>query len=342
MANVTFMIGNGFDLQMGLKTRYADFYNQYTEIKPTDNDLIQRFKKSILRDEAHGWVNWADFEIGMGKQSKLFCGETPTEDFIKCFDDFAVCFNKYLLNESARINWDAVDVTICKPFNLSIRSFYTHIASVSRDAVKKRISHQSTSEAQVNFLQFNYTDIFDKLLAKSSLSAVLSQLTGIHKYEINKLGVNLHIHGQMNNGYPAIGVNDESQIENELIRNDPRIQKVFVKPKFLDALQTRNVNQPIPRVAALNAISESTVICAFGASIGETDKYWWKKIGELLISSDRVLIIFDVCGSADDGVSPLAFLNSEVTTDERRTDILNRFIRLADWGEEDIEKTRIK
>jgi hypothetical protein len=32
MANITFILGNGFDLNLGLKTRYTDFYPEYIKI----------------------------------------------------------------------------------------------------------------------------------------------------------------------------------------------------------------------------------------------------------------------------------------------------------------------
>lgn len=82
--NVTFLIGNGFDLNVGLKTRYIDFYKIYVIENENDSNIIRNFKKEILRSEAHGWRNWMDFEVGMGQQSKNFKGETPVEDFIEC------------------------------------------------------------------------------------------------------------------------------------------------------------------------------------------------------------------------------------------------------------------
>ena len=70
MPTITFLIGNGFDLQVGLKTRYIDFYKIYCDIKNNDSDLITKFKKQILQDEAQGWKNWSDFEFGMGHKQK--------------------------------------------------------------------------------------------------------------------------------------------------------------------------------------------------------------------------------------------------------------------------------
>lgn len=326
--HVTFLIGNGFDLNVGLKTRYTDFYKFYTNENANDSNIIQRFKKEILRSEAHGWKNWMDFEVGMGQQSKHFIGETPVEDFIECFNDFAICFNKYLIDECEKINWDAVDETFCRNFVISVIKFYTHIRSIQSNTIQGLIYHPKIDEAKLNFIQFNYTNVFDELIIKSNLSNQFKDLRGIGN-ELNRLGANLHVHGNMNGGYPSIGVNDESQIENETIKNDPRIHKIFVKPEFLDALQKRDANRNIPRADALNAITESTVICTFGASMGDSDKYWWEKIGEWLRKSDRVLVIFDICGSIDDGISPLSFLNSEMSVEDRRQEIIERFMRLS-------------
>lgn len=42
---ITFLIGNGFDIGIGLKTRYEDFYKEYCIIRENDNDNIKNFKK---------------------------------------------------------------------------------------------------------------------------------------------------------------------------------------------------------------------------------------------------------------------------------------------------------
>lgn len=45
--NITFFIGNGFDLNLGLKTRYKDFYKYFKENVRRSN---------IIR----GWINEKD------------------------------------------------------------------------------------------------------------------------------------------------------------------------------------------------------------------------------------------------------------------------------------------
>lgn len=55
--NITYFIGNGFDVNIGLKSRYADFYNAYVKMHSDDEaDVIKRFKAGIndyIMNESH-------------------------------------------------------------------------------------------------------------------------------------------------------------------------------------------------------------------------------------------------------------------------------------------------
>lgn len=44
--NITFMIGNGFDLHLGMKTRFIDMYDGYIKSASKD-DVIRNFKKHL-------------------------------------------------------------------------------------------------------------------------------------------------------------------------------------------------------------------------------------------------------------------------------------------------------
>ena len=158
MGNITFLIGNGFDLNVGLKTRFTDFYQVYTEIGPNDSSVIKRFKKEILKGKDKDWKDWKDFELGMGQQSVQFGKETPAEDFIECFNDFVVQFNEYLQAECAKVDWDSVDSKTYQVFAQSIYEFYSFVKIADQSDIKKaaRIGTEYTS---VCFLQFNYSDI---------------------------------------------------------------------------------------------------------------------------------------------------------------------------------------
>ena len=46
---LTYVIGNGFDINLGLKTKYSDFYDHYLKQDSPNGNLL-RFKSNILKD----------------------------------------------------------------------------------------------------------------------------------------------------------------------------------------------------------------------------------------------------------------------------------------------------
>lgn len=44
--NIVFLIGNGFDLNLNLKTKYRHFYENYIST-PSKNATIEKFKKVL-------------------------------------------------------------------------------------------------------------------------------------------------------------------------------------------------------------------------------------------------------------------------------------------------------
>lgn len=89
--NITFMIGNGFDLNCGVKCRFKDAYSVYCET-PSENILVASFKQEI--DE--NIEDWGDFEVAMANHFSTFDSE---EDFIYCLRDFKKFLVEYLENE---------------------------------------------------------------------------------------------------------------------------------------------------------------------------------------------------------------------------------------------------
>lgn len=329
---VTFIIGNGFDIQMGLKTRYSDFYKVYKQPKEGDSEVIQKFKKEFEEN----LETWADFELQLGKYSQEFTGDSAFEDYEACFDDFVVSFNKYLKKQCESIDWPAVTDNEISKFQDSILDFYKYVKGVNSDSVKGYIKDRSL----VNFLQFNYTDVFNVMLHKSSMHEHPQKRVRMgYAYQgIASLGKNLHVHGKLGEGgYMTMGVDRLEQIENSTIR-DNRGSDFFVKPEFLNNLQARNVNQEIAKIEAIQVIKNSTVICAFGAPIGDTDGFWWRAIGERLKNPGTLLVIFGYHGRPDDGISPAKIRKRELEVADKREETKLRFIRLAELDEEWLER----
>lgn len=66
--NVVFIIGNGFDLRLGLPTSYPEFLAYYKKQKPIeDGSNIQEYKDKFFARMEKGGEEWKDLEIALGK-----------------------------------------------------------------------------------------------------------------------------------------------------------------------------------------------------------------------------------------------------------------------------------
>ncbi len=83
--NITFLIGNGFDLNLGLKTSYQDFLDYYLKNTNNDTEIIKYFKNIIKEEQENDIDTWADAEIFLGKITEKF---DDADKFLKCFEGF--------------------------------------------------------------------------------------------------------------------------------------------------------------------------------------------------------------------------------------------------------------
>ncbi len=206
------------------------------------------------------------------------------------------------------------------------------ITTEDPEIVSQALNITANTNVSYAFLQFNYTHIFDNFLNHHK-----QLFSGAYQKSINS---NLHLHGELDNR-PIMGVDSKEQILNEKLRTQ-KLTTVFVKPLFLNAIQARDKRVIIPAIKARDVIQTSKVICVFGASVGYTDKTWWKDIGTSVLRKHAVLVVFDYCGDADDGVSPLSFLSRNDDVNARKKEIFDRITELAEWTHLDKELCKNK
>jgi hypothetical protein len=107
--DITFLIGNGFDLSVGLKTRYTDFYRYYFDQAESANAPVDVFKRHIKRNLS----TWADAEVALGECTEKYTLE-QAQIFRECCDDFLSKLSDYLLlQEKAFINIGKENVIEC-------------------------------------------------------------------------------------------------------------------------------------------------------------------------------------------------------------------------------------
>lgn len=264
MATTLFIIGNGFDINCGMKTKYIDSYKVYVK-NPSKTENIDKFKTEIKEylKETVGEnteeenINWSDFEVAM---SKYLIKCKDENEFIECLRDFKAFLSEYLKNEEEKFfnttNDRSIKEKIHEEMELSLKLFY-------KDINMNITNELSTSAYTSNkrFISFNYTNVFDKLISNFSQYNIF-----VH-----------HINGSFEDC--ALGMDNFDQIVASFPLSN-RIKRDFIKTAFNEEYDLRRIS------FAMDRIDEAKTICLFGVSLGESDISWRNNIVEWLKSSE--------------------------------------------------------
>lgn len=305
---VTFLIGNGFDLNLDLKTRYQDFYPHYlwdNRFRTDDPDIF-RFKE-LLRNGSQ-YPHWADFELALGQHTNTPPLNTAVS-LRKCLQHFKRCFAQYLQDEEARIDYDACGRTMALQFLEDIRNHLSYLEPRFRNNILN--AHSTRDLRLYRILNFNYTTVIDRLFGylKDENFAPQTRIPVIH------------IHGTHSGGM-ILGVDNADQVANPTLFTNDRQWRMVIKP-LLNQQSGYGHDEE-----ALSVLENSSTICIFGMSLGETDSTWWVRIGRwLLASSSHHLLIFSRGSNLDsffpedildyqDNIRDLFFSRTEISPEE--------------------------
>lgn len=280
--NITFFIGNGFDVGVGMKSKFKDFFPIYKEMSKTKDIRIKQLSDEIEKD----YETWADFEKALGDYIEKFTPETK-HNFIDQLKDFETEFIAYLVNEENYLVFDEKD-KISSVMLKALSTYYStdNIAKESYVELSTVYSKYEHENHIYNFINFNYTDVLEKCL-DTIPEKVVCKRKHANNNKVDKIGTIIHVHGK-NKSHPIIGVNDVSQIANEELSKDLRFTNYIVKPSVNKLLRAGNDKE------TTKIINKSTIICIYGMSLGATDKKWWDMILLwLLRDSTRQLILFN-------------------------------------------------
>ena len=275
---IVFFIGNGFDICLGLKTKYEDFYNYYLNKEtPEDKPQVKNLKEHLKKDhsEKDGYKYWSDLEIGMGNYTTNF---SSVEDLKEAYYDLNDNLKAYI----EEVNKKDLPSTIKVNKLIEDLSYpYKYLRTGFRDDVRKFLKKWETSSYETHIISFNYTDTIEKILKTKDGNV---KLKDSYFQRSNLLYPMVHIHGTVDS-YPLIGVNDKMQIKNEQLRENEEVQECLIKPK-LNEMLAHSIDG-----RAVSLIKNATVICIFGHSLGDSDNMWWELVGERL-KSDCIVIYF--------------------------------------------------
>lgn len=272
---VVYLIGNGFDLNLGLKTSYSDFYTYYLNIESNDIQIAQ-LKEHLKHDKDNEgrYQYWSDLEIAMGEYTKEF---SRREDMEKVYNDLNDNLRDYIM----KVEQDNIQSDADKKDKLKrdLAHPERYLREIFKEEFRSYVKKWETSIYETFIISFNYTNTIEAILNMKGSGSIEIGQTIFNRS--NLLYPIIHIHGLSNT--PIIGLNDVSQIRNESFKEDEDVQEFLLKPKINKAVGHLNDKK------SLFNISQANLIYLFGVSLGDTDKLWWEAVGERLKLDCRII-----------------------------------------------------
>lgn len=277
--NVVYLIGNGFDISLGLNTRYLDFYNYYLNTE-SKSSVVKEFKDT-LRQEID---KWSDFELELGGYIDKIDGIGSYNLLIR---DIRLELSKYLEEVQNYCRSDIIS-------SIKPDEFLAHLCNPEKylrrrdsdDLVKfyKQIGHVHHI---YNVINFNYTNTIEQVLGiKKESNEHLDLNFTTHRQNTSKVLVGLyHVHGSVRKDM-VLGVNDDWQVKGHNLIENQSFRRSFIKNECNFA-QRHGIEEKCQQI-----INEADVICIFGSSLGETDRCWWEIISKKVKNGNCKLVVF--------------------------------------------------
>lgn len=277
--NIVFLIGNGFDINLGMKTSYADFYDEYTSIYINPSEPVKQLMDNIAQYKDNNL--WADLEKGLG---------VYTENIEDVNELREVYFH---LNEALMtyLSFQDLDDKYLTPNAVSklrkdLFSPQQYFCERLRQDIVRFMNPGGTVQDNVHIITFNYTKTIEMILEAGKYSLPVD--LGIKNTSGSKRVLQSihHIHGTLSDTEVIMGVNDVSQIKNEQLAKDPSAKSMLIKPET-----TVNRGDLLDDKCE-NIMNHADMYCLFGLSLGETDQKWWDLLKARFNSSGAHIIYY--------------------------------------------------
>ena len=183
--NITFLIGNGFDLNLGLPTGYTDFIKYHREQGLTD--MISM----AIRDD---YQTWSNVESALGEFTANVSQENLEE-----FAESKCTLDESLSDYLTHIN-DAYALTLA---NDGAAEFRKKILNLSQEFNETdRSTYNSTllrvgESIQYCFVSFNYTDYLDRIVNAAGKIEPFYKRNVNGKVYSDDLKAPIHVHGML-------------------------------------------------------------------------------------------------------------------------------------------------
>ena len=267
---ITFLVGNGFDLACGLKTKYTDVYEKYC-VTESSNENRKNFKKNILKDD---YKNWTDFEMALPRFGKEL---NDFDKFDECVHDFAQFLEEYLEEEEKKIDIESNKHDLTNKMQQYIYCFYNFCLRKSQIVLKKLIK-EPAENVICNFITFNYTDTLERCLSSMS-DLIPKNSTYVYKYTSPR-----HIHSTLYNGI-ILGLDNE-ELYKDIPCSDIRKLKNLIDKVYINSRYSNITNELV------SILEQSRIIVIFGWSMGESDSFWVETVKRLFSANKNVHLVY--------------------------------------------------
>jgi len=262
-STVTYIIGNGLDLSIGLDTSYRNFYDY---VRANNLHPKNKIYEAIQNDPE----TWADFEIALGRYTWFLQDisekrrKKESIDFHNELDQVIEDLADYLEIEEKKIEDKAVKTEFTRD------GFYEELPSGQRLKISPYVN---SGPLAINFVTLNYTNTLEKILPNRN----------VHLMNINAVIRSIHhLHGDLYENV-TLGVSDESQLFGDMPSGE---RDDLIKPRLIASMNDDRL-ETFDRL-----IDASSVLVLYGTSIGESDKYIWRHIVSwLAFDEDRYIIV---------------------------------------------------
>lgn len=260
--NKLYIIGNGFDLHHGLKTKYIDFYNY---LKENHGDFLERFGN--IYDISEKSQLWSDFEGALQYINPRYL-YSRWEQPAYGSDDFS-CSEYHEFANFCKDEMVEIYINLRSLFREWINSI-----DVAKDASRDDL--YSAIDKKAIFLNFNYTLTLEKI------------------YEVPEINV-LHIHGKQNDSNDLVfGHSCDYGIINQLLSQESE-EPDDIEPTFqfgvdeitlaMSNLQKRSNSIIESNNEFWTGISDVDKVYIYGHSLSAVDSLYIKKVADSIRDS---------------------------------------------------------
>ena len=261
------LIGNGFDLALGLKTGYKDFIAEYLRTHRGSNSPDVKWLCSAISNDIE---TWGDAEIAFGKLPFDDARQNAIETYMIAEESFSVSFQEYLSRENRRFHippQEREDVKV---------QFLRHIFELTNcmtSGHKAKCRLVNPSEVSVSFIDFNYTDTLRQILGNQPSTI---EIDGLVQGQITIEPV-CHVHGTLESGV-LFGVDAPDQISSQAVKDYCARTGETVKPRGAEAAGFTE------RSNGVELLNSANVVITFGLSFGRSDTSWWRQLWDRVFS----------------------------------------------------------